>query len=323
MIGYTQSLLIQAGVCAATMEALFDTGQGQYGPNFAPDFLSQYWALMAGHLTTLKLVIGTAFTEHKSMALNHLTRLLCLVLAAADQEPIAIDVPGNIILSMPLLQQLEISGFDDATVALECPRLITLQIQTMHPLKRFSGMPASLESMHLDSLGEEGVFVDNEFFSDRILGNLTEFRLLWCSADLEATKEHCFTDKLLMFETDYSLYDLFPTEEAWTSLPQNLQYLSVACDMYRGLPRELEQLTNLKELIISRQGADGMHLDRPLDPFLEMPSLQKLEFTATQSDGEGRIGHWTPNALKILGLAQNRIFEMELPPGNTPISLLF
>jgi len=97
MIGYTQSLLIQAGVCAATMEALFDTGQGHYGPNFAPDFLLQYWALMAGHLTTLKLVIGTAFTEHKSMALNHLTRLLCLVLAAADQEPIAIDVPGNII----------------------------------------------------------------------------------------------------------------------------------------------------------------------------------------------------------------------------------
>ena len=66
-----------------------------------------------------------------------------------------------------------------------------------------------------------------------------------------------------------------------------------------------------------------MHLDRPLDPFLEMPSLQKLEFTGTQSSGGGRIGHWTPNALKILGLAQNRIFEMELPPGKKPISLLF
>ncbi len=51
-----------------------------------------------------------------------------------------------------------------------------------------------------------------------------------------------------------------------------------------------------------------MHLNRPLDPFLEMPRLQKLEFTGTRSSGGGRIGHWTPNALKMLGLAQNRIF---------------
>lgn len=184
-------------------------------------------------------------------------------------------------------------------------------------------MPASLEIMHLDSFGKEGVVVDNEFFSGRSLGNLTELRLVSCSADLQAIKEHCFSDKLLKFETDFSLHRLFPSEEAWTSLPQNLQYLKVACYMFTELPRELEQLTNLKELIISREGEDGMHLNRPLDPFLEMHRLQKLEFTGTRSSGGGRIGHWTPSALKILGLAQNRILEMQLPPGKKPISLIF
>jgi len=102
----TQSLLIQAGVCAATMEALFEQGGDE--PDFNYCFLSQYWAVMAGHLTTLKLVIGTAFTEHTSMALNPLTRLTCLVLAAADQDPIARSyVDGYIELSMPLLQRLD------------------------------------------------------------------------------------------------------------------------------------------------------------------------------------------------------------------------
>ena len=72
----------------------------------------------------------------------------------------------------------------------------------------------------------------------------------------------------------------------------------------------LEQFTSLRVLTIVKFSCNlPMHLDRPLDPFLDLPSLQKLELVSDMRS-HGGYCNWTAPALRLLGLAQKRVMDL-------------
>lgn len=81
----------------------------------------------------------------------------------------------------------------------------------------------------------------------------------------------------------------------------------------------LEQLTNLTSLSFRHTDEHYMSLDRSLEPLLELPSLQELKFYFYNRKPNTSL--WTPAALRLLGLAQQRTMEMEKAPGSKSINL--
>ncbi|CAL5222656.1 g5053 [Coccomyxa viridis] len=100
-----------------------------------------------------------------------------------------------------------------------------------------------------------------------------------------------------------------------------LQDVSLELPLHEGIPKILEQLPILRTLSLRHNRKRLMHLDRPLDPFLDMPTLKFLELFSCLHGGVGDgsgMCLWTPAALKLLGLADQRIMQMRLaPPGRT------
>ena len=53
-----------------------------------------------------------------------------------------------------------------------------------------------------------------------------------------------------------------------------------------------------------------MHLDRPLDPFLDLPSFESLRFYGDAGE-RGSYSNWSVPALMLLGQAEKRILDMQ------------
>ncbi|CAL5224603.1 g7314 [Coccomyxa viridis] len=87
-------------------------------------------------------------------------------------------------------------------------------------------------------------------------------------------------------------------------------YLKLHLPLEKGLPLVLEQLTGLKTLEITDTGEGRMHLDRPLDPFLDMVLLRLLTFSGKAA----KSLELTPDASMFLALAKKRTEEGTLKP---------
>lgn len=111
------------------------------------------------------------------------------------------------------------------------------------------------------------------------------------------------------------------------ALPHTLQALALHIPMDEGLPMALEQLTSLEILAITNQGGGCMHLDRPLTPFLEMVCLESFVFQGDwehhRSSANFESNNWTPDALRLLGMAQEQILQGHRPPGCVPLTLIY
>ena len=105
-------------------------------------------------------------------------------------------------------------------------------------------------------------------------------------------------------------------------MPQTLQRLTLALPLDQGIPRILER--SLRILTLDHSEDTRMHLDRPLDPFLDLPRLEKLALHSWWGS-EMTIGMgmcmWTPPALRYLGLAENCIMQMQATPPGRSITL--
>ena len=68
-----------------------------------------------------------------------------------------------------------------------------------------------------------------------------------------------------------------------------------------------------------------MHLDRPLDSFLDMVHPNRLQFIGGKARGcSGSSPDWTPDALRFLGLAGRRVLDSNpLPLSRTSCALGF
>lgn len=98
------------------------------------------------------------------------------------------------------------------------------------------------------------------------------------------------------------LEKLTALESLHCALPNSLRCLTLHLPLMRGIPAVLVRLTNLLEFNVIHTGEGLMHLDRPLDPFLDMMHLKLLTFSKFSQGLAGRIYRWTPGALKFLGL---------------------
>lgn len=66
-----------------------------------------------------------------------------------------------------------------------------------------------------------------------------------------------------------------------------------------------------------------MHLDRPLDPFLDMPHFERLELVGDVDKQRQPVNPygWTPDGLKFLEMADKRIAERSLMPHGRKVVL--
>ena len=89
----------------------------------------------------------------------------------------------------------------------------------------------------------------------------------------------------------------------------------------------LEKLAKLKKLEIIDAGTGRMHLDRPLDPFLDMANLKVLTFCGKLHMVGEAAKHlqvdFTPDASKFLELAAKRIEEGTLKPRGRKLILKY
>ena len=95
-------------------------------------------------------------------------------------------------------------------------------------------------------------------------------------AALETHKRALGSGRLTYLNTNCPLEKLTPLEGPVCALPSSLHGLKVHLPLEGGILPDLEHLTNLRGLSIINTGDAPMHLDRLLDPFLEMAHLTAL-----------------------------------------------
>ena len=316
--------------CAAIAEALFSTGKQTFPTQYTPSFQHQYWASLAGSLTHVHLAICEHFGHETCAALNQLTRLQSLSLEAKglDHEDYAEDTEAQIYLHLPHLLNFYVAEFTKATIALECPRLESLVLGDLYHLDPFTGLPASLKHLTFKSLSgdcdTDSFVIDDDIFASQQLVSLQSLMIYDTWTDLAAVRQRCFSSQLTKLQISLSNpAELFPTEAPWAGLPYNLQHLHLWFPLTDGLPVALEQLTRLRVLHCTKRGShQAMKLTRPLDPFLDMPYLECLEFGGTMPY-KANICCWSSDSLKLLGMAHKRVIDMQKAPGGRSIRLVY
>ena len=305
------------GVPAAPAHAIF----GSFEPSRGLPFVNAYWANLAANLTALKLSFASAETPEIS-ALNHLSRLQRLAFDAM--------FPGlHIELSLPQLQKLKVLWGGRVTrLILSCPRLRSLHLKSIVPLDALQGVPLDTEVLSVKDLGG-GALTLQEVFRGRRLEQLKRLVAFMDSLEVyeepampAAIKQAISFGKLTELQTNCPLEKLIPLKGPQCALPSSLQYLLLWVPLEKGIPVILEQLTNLRKFSAYHSGKGPLHLNRPLDPFLDMPHFEYLELVGGVENWQAVNPHgWTADGLKFLQMAEKRIAEGSLMPRGRTVVL--
>lgn len=132
-----------------------------------------------------------------------------------------------------------------------------------------------------------------------------------CQGQPELFKDAYNANHLQTLYTDHPWEALLPTRAPWQGLPCNLRNVCLRLPLDRGIPFVLEQLSRLERLNLVHAGDGPMHLDRPLDPFLNMRGLIFLTLGRAMHLPVQGVGLWTPAALRLLGMADRCILQMQ------------
>ena len=273
---------------------------------------------MSTSLAHLTLSLTEDVTVETSAVLCTLSRLQCLGLRV-DLES-AFDTPeAAIILELPLLEELVIAEFGSTSIELQCPKLQELELDNVE-LGGFSGMPSSVQKVVLqideESVPLKEIMPANSADSLEVLVLGMGFK----RAELATVQQICLNGRLKRLSSPS--YRAFAVSASWQAVPQTLEDVTLDLSLGKGIPIILEQLFNLTTLIIKhKRSGSHPHLDRPLDPFLAMPRLRKLELGCDwdrDALSRGTQCRWTPTALRFIGLAEKRILQMRMtPPGRS------
>ncbi len=287
------------------------------------NFVERYWADLAGTLTVLQLH-GLGIGEDTAPALNQLVRLQQLSLFGSARDAGAI-LGAGMNLSLAQLQRLTVKKFDCVRLQLNCPQLKTLKLLHLFPLE-VKGIPQGVERV------EVVLFEDVQYSLEKIFQGHTFQQLKYLQLEapgsykapgaLEVFERAFSNGRLRHFGTDCPLEKLTPLEGQDCALPKSLHSLRLLLPLQTGLPVMLEQLTNLRELTVINTGEGLMHLDRPLDPFLDMVHFERLEFCSGGMPKKHNK-EWTADALRILGPARRRILQGSLLPAGRKVDLIY
>ena len=177
-----------------------------------------------------------------------------------------------------------IGSFSHVSILLGCPFLEVLGLIGLYPLQALQGIPQDIGKVALTSLGEgsispQEVFAGQELEDLRVLVIVGWGHIYQDSEALEVVKQVFRNGRLLSLTTDYPLEKLTPLQGSECALPISLRVLELHLPLERGVPVILERLTNLRKLTVYHIGEGPMHLDRPLDPFLNMAGFKRLIFS--------------------------------------------
>ena len=297
--------------------------------SYRNDFVEPYWASLASTLTTLKLRYSQDIGHATTCALNQLARLQDLSLDGISSITTPDRMSAEVHLSLPQLQTLSISEFAHVKVALSCPQLKDLKLIGLHPLEALEGIPQGIERVSLQSLAEASLSLA-EISGGQMLEQLTHLdtggvlgQTHENPADLGVFKQVFRICRLTSLRTGCPLEKLTPLDGPQCALPNSLQSLTLYLPLERGIPVVLEQLTHLRTFVVHHTSEALKHLDRPLDPFLDMPHLEilSLEGRSVSAGLFDSIPAWTPAASRLLGLASRRILEGGLLPNGRRLFL--
>ena len=267
---------------------------------------------MSSSLTKLKMAFREDIPPHLLPPLNQLTQLQGLLLEGLGRTS------ATVPLQLPQLTKLTLKGFGSITVSLRCPQLKALKLLSLHRLQELRGMPDGVESLCLHTLGFGCVPLE-QMLPAQGLKHLVQLRLQRCPGQLTRIREAYTPSNLTTLLADETWTPLVPFQPPLQGLPCNLKQVLLCFPMHNGIPVVLEQLSNLESLRLFHIGPGQMHLTRSLDPFLDM-----LRLTVIALDGDWS-GHWTPAALRLLGLAERRVLHKHksAPLGTTCFSLTY
>lgn len=304
------------------------------------DLEPQYWSSMSTVITCLSLAIQGKVTEDKSALLCQLTRLSRLVLRSLEPStPSAEETDASIFLDLPLLERLHIFRSGASQVRLNCPKVDELILAGV-ALKSFSGMPSSIRIVRL-SLFQGSVPLKAIFpaHSAQQLQSLSTVEDPERVTEAETIRRLCLNGKLTHLRIEWAepqnnriaaaaaTAGAFSLHAPWQAVPHTLQDVFLDLCLDKGIPRILEQLLNLTSLSLRHSKGNCLHLDRPLDPFLDMPRLKQLRLESRWqpggADGAGALRSWTPAALRLLGLAEKRLTEMRVASPGRSFTLIY
>ena len=222
---------------------------------------------------------------------------------------------ADVELSLPQLQKLDIFAVHHASITLICPQLKTLHVDTGIPLETFDGIPPGIQELSFFCSVDGSLSLFNMLWGKR-LDQLERLRILMPQHSYdshvasEVIKQVLRESKLTWLVMGCPVEQLSPLTGPGGALPASLQHLTLDLPLDRGIPVDLEQLTNLESLTLRNTKQGPMHLSRSLDPFLDMKNLVSLGFmgkpTYTKAALQTRY-EWTPGALEFLLLARIRL----------------
>ena len=310
-------------LCAADAEALFRRQEPAPPMPHRDGPLAPYWASLAGTLTRLDLQFSQSVVGATILPLSQLSRLQSLSLRCHGWS-------ADVKLSLPQLQELEIFAVQHACITLMCPQLRKLHVMSAAPLEAFDGIPLEIEDLSFSCLKDDSVSLYNMLGGRR----LKQPKVLRVSMPPESyespvasegMKQVLRESKLTSLITDCPVEQLTPMQGSRCALPMSLQYLVLDLPLDRGIPLVLEQLTNLRVLAMTDTKQGPMHLDRSLDPFLDMKHLGSLAFMGKPAKSEHALQtrfEWTSEALEVLLLARIRLQnEAQMPGSRRPPTL--
>ena len=267
----------------------------------------QYWGALAHFLTKLKLAFDEDITFETSSALSQLAQLKGLLLAGFGENV------ATIHLQLPQLAKLSLHGFGDVNVVLECPQLTNFKVTEVQSFPAMGGLPGGIEKLKLE-WGGNGAMALEQMLPFQGFKHLSELFLHGCPGQPATLRETYIPSNLISLSASEAWVPLLPTQPPWQGLPCNLRYVLLWLPLDNGIPLVLEQLSALVSLELHHVGAGPMHLTRPLDPFLDIDSLKRLDLCTSEDWPEG-VGLYTPAALGFLGAAERRVGRMQRVTG--------
>ena len=266
-------------------------------------------------------------TEDMSAVLSQLTRLVSLYIHGGECSVHPEQVQAIVNLDLPLLERLELNCFGQTSVRLKCPSLTDLALDSI-TLQSFFGMPSTIQKLSINLL--RGSVLLGELLPAHCAKALEHLDITeeYRTEDPEIVKRLLFNGKLRRFT--FSTFGNPPTPffmASWQAVPQTLQHVDLYVPQEEGIPKILEQIVSLKSLSLRYNGDSYMHLDRPLDPFLDTPELEELRlwsdsWSRDEVKGTGMC-MWTPGALTVLALAEKRIMQMRRADPRRSITLSY
>ena len=157
--------------------------------------MSQYWGALANFLTKLKLSFNEDITPEMSSALNQLTQLKGLMLEGFGENAAAVH------LQLPQLMKLTLCDFGNTNVFLECPQLLNFKLTGLESLQEMTGMPAGMEKLKLDEIGDEAVPLE-QMLPVEGLKSLSDLFLHRCPGQRDALRGAYIPSKLTCLSAD-------------------------------------------------------------------------------------------------------------------------